>query len=42
MNAPPEITSMPGNGGTRIAFSAARSFLAPIRTAGKAGKDHAE
>ncbi len=29
-------TSMPGNGGTRIAFSAARSFLAPIQKAEKA------
>jgi len=31
-----ESTSLPGNGGTRIAFSAARSFLAPIHSAEKA------
>lgn len=30
-------TSMPGNGGTRIALPAARSFLAPIRRAGETG-----
>ena len=42
MSASTITTSMPGNGGTRIAFSAARSFLAPIRRAEKAGRDHAE
>jgi hypothetical protein len=36
MNPQPETTSLPGNGGTRIASSAARSFLAPIHSAEKA------
>lgn len=33
---PEPSTSMPGNGGIRIAFSAARSLLAPIHKAEKA------
>ena len=36
--SPESSTFMPGNGGIRIAFSAARSLLAPIRKAEKAGK----
>ncbi len=36
--SPESSTSMPGNGGIRIAFSATRSLLAPICKAEKAEK----
>ena len=42
MNAPPITTLMPETGDIQIAPSAARSPLAPIRTAVKAGEDHAD